>query len=253
MSGDLAILKADFIARVADFSKADADAATSKATQQLYEMRWGPTKIPIYNVLGLLCIINPHMRAQYITVARWLSQDVKVPVDGTDASGTTALSNSISTHPAFDPELAQILYDAGGQVGLRNRYGATAGHEICMVLSLDAKDIRRATEALGWFVAHGGNVDVKDGDGITVRLLAENLARRFPSKGGKEVLGVIEKEYSRREMKKNLCCIFCGRDDGAKLLSCGRCKQAKYCEPSARQCQKLDWPRHKAGCKPIKV
>ena len=38
-------------------------------------------------------------------------------------------------------------------------------------------------------------------------------------------------------------CIVCDRTDGTK--QCGRCKLTSYC---SRNCQKADWPRHKAVC-----
>lgn len=45
---------------------------------------------------------------------------------------------------------------------MRNRYGATPAHDMSMIPSLDEQDVRRTEEALGWFVTHGGNVDVKE-------------------------------------------------------------------------------------------
>lgn len=245
--GDLPAVQADFENRVKDFNKnLNADDARTKAAHELYSLKWGPTKVPIYNLLGISCHIFPHQRVQLLAVTRWLSTIAKVPVDGTDVSGTTALAHSISTHPAFDPEFAQILYDAGGDVNVRNRYGATPAHDMSMILSLDEQDVRRMEEALRWFVTHGGNVDLKDGDGITARTLAETTARRFTST---EILLILGKEDKRRQDRREMCCAFCGREDAKHLLQCSRCKKAKYCEPSSRRCQKLDWPRHKSGCK----
>jgi hypothetical protein len=110
----------------------NTDDAKTKAVHKLYSLKWGPTKVPIYNLLGISCQVFPRQRLQLLAVTRWLSTVVKVPVDGTDVSGTTALAHSISTHPAFDPEFAQILYDAGGDVNMRNRYGATPAHDMSM-------------------------------------------------------------------------------------------------------------------------
>jgi hypothetical protein len=39
-------------------------------------------------------------------------------------------------------------------------------------------------------------------------------------------------------------CSHCDRTQG-KLQACGSCRLVKYCSPD---CQKLDWPRHKAVC-----
>ena len=54
-----------------------------------------------------------------------------VPVNGKDMSGTTALSPcfKFSTKPTFDFEYAQILFDAGGDINDRNRYGSIVAHE----------------------------------------------------------------------------------------------------------------------------
>ena len=249
-TGNLPAVQADFANRVEHFRRdCDGDGtARSQAAQELFTLRWGPTDVPIYNLLGLSSELFPHKRAQQLEIARWLTMVAKVPVNGTDASGTTALAHAISTHPAFDPELAQILYEAGGDVNLRNRYGATPAHAMCMILSLDRKDLQKSEEALAWFMTHGGNVDVKDGDGFTARVIAGLAAKKLASKGGNKLLEALEKEEKRREQRKDTCCTFCGRED-SKLLLCGRCKKAKYCEPSGRQCQKIDWPRHKSGCK----
>ena len=46
----------------------------------------------------------------------------------------------------------------------------------------------------------------------------------------------------RRAQGKASHCSLCG---GPAASSCGRCKSVKYC---SRNCQKLDWPRHKATC-----
>ncbi|KAI1085187.1 hypothetical protein F5B20DRAFT_589950 [Whalleya microplaca] len=44
-------------------------------------------------------------------------------------------------------------------------------------------------------------------------------------------------------------CRSCGKretEEGGELLSCGRCKEVKYC---SRECQKNDWKLHKLACK----
>jgi len=251
--GELSAIQADFASRVEGFRKDcedDEGGAENKAAQELAALRWSPTAVPIYNLLGLSSLISPRRRPQHLSIARWLVGVAKVPVNGTDASGTTALAHAISTYPAFDPEFAQILYDAGGDVNLRNRYGANAAHPMCMVLSLDERDLRRSEEALAWFVAHGGNVDVKDSDGYSPRMAAGTTARKCVSKRGDRLLKILEKEDERRERRRDKCCMFCGRED-VKLLQCGRCKEAKYCEPTSRSCHKLDWPQHKLGCNTV--
>ncbi|KAL6062921.1 N-lysine methyltransferase smyd2 [Balamuthia mandrillaris] len=45
----------------------------------------------------------------------------------------------------------------------------------------------------------------------------------------------------------NSCSFCCASPPAQRLLRCGRCKQAWYCD---QECQKKAWPAHKASCKP---
>ncbi|CCL99798.1 uncharacterized protein FIBRA_01822 [Fibroporia radiculosa] len=86
---------------------------------------------------------------RHFGIARWLIAEAKVPVDGTDLSGSQAIYHAISTKPAFDPEYAQILYDAGADACHRNRYGGTAAHEIALTWEFKNKEVlQRAGNAL---------------------------------------------------------------------------------------------------------
>ncbi|RDB25828.1 hypothetical protein Hypma_006177 [Hypsizygus marmoreus] len=248
-SGELNMVQFDFLTRVAehisieDESDEAKQAAHKAAAQELYDLRWGPTKVPIYNLLGLLSMILPSRRTEYLEIARFLIQTAKVPVDGTDLSGTTALSQAFSTKPGLDFEYAQMLYDAGGEVNNRNRYGCTVGQEIVQVyLPKDHKAVEDALTAFRWFMTHGGSVYIEDTDGYTVRQLVDR--GRF-----KGFQPIMEKEYKRRAARGDQCCNLCGRED-VKLLLCSRCKKVRYCQPGpGRKCQKTDWPRHKKVCK----
>ncbi len=214
------------------------EAAHKGVASDLYGLRWGPTEVPIYNLLGLFSQIFPDHRLKYHAFAEFFIE-AKVPVDGKDLSGTTALSHCFSTKPSFDLEYAQILHNAGGDVNSRNRFGATVAHEIVMVYGNEPEVLSRATAALEWFLTHGGSVDIADGDGMAARALVS----RFPP-----LAAVVQKEDARRKAAGPSCCSLCGRGE-EKLLSCSRCKVAKYCSPAVRACQKLDWPRHKKLCK----
>ncbi|KAG6835670.1 hypothetical protein H0H93_015908 [Arthromyces matolae] len=171
-----------------------------QTSQKLYDLRWGPTKVPIYNLLGLFFRVIPPNRANYLSIAQYLIDIAQVPVDGTDLSGTTALSHCFSTKPACDLDYAQMLYDAGGDVNHRNRYGGTVAEEIAQVYvypSLNPEDavrketIQKAVDSFKWFLSHGGNVDIKDTDGITARILVDKI-------GLVELKVVLKEEDERR-------------------------------------------------------
>lgn len=233
-TGDINLVRLDFYA---------SGPNREDTAKKIYSLRWGPTKIPVYNLLALLTRCHPDRRTAYINIARFLI-DNGVAVDGTDLSGTTALSHSFSTKPAFDLEYAALLYNAGGDVNHRNRYGNTVAQEIVQVYNPSDKTlVASAKKALSWFLAHGGNVDIADGDGCTVRqtVYSATLLRKIG------FIEIIEKEDKNRKAKGQTCCKLCGRADKT-LLVCGRCKKAMYC--SGRACQKTDWPSHKKACKP---
>ncbi|KAJ7247192.1 hypothetical protein B0H12DRAFT_1211246 [Mycena haematopus] len=245
--GDLAHIKADFASRVARHSALASEAPPEESTtsdpstkpepesaaaQELYELTWGPTRVSIYGLLGLMRIISPERAADHLAVARFLINTAKVPVNGPDLSGTLALSHAISTKPAQDFEYAQLLYDAGGDVNNRNRYG-------------DIFVVMRATESLRWFLDHNGSVDIADSDGMTVRRMMMNLQRFAP---GLDALVVASDRERKARAKGEGCCALCGRVTDETMKRCGRCKVAHYCDPDVRQCQKIDWPHHKKGC-----
>ncbi|KAG5641623.1 hypothetical protein DXG03_004575 [Asterophora parasitica] len=101
VSGDLPLVQLNFPLRVREHFEAagatDTDheannAAHITAAKDIYALRWGPTQTPIYNLLGLLAEMLPAKRLEYHAVARLFVDSAKVPVNGTDLSGTTALS-----------------------------------------------------------------------------------------------------------------------------------------------------------------
>ena len=53
-----------------------------EAAQETYKLRWGPTRIPIYVALLAFTSLNPPRRYKYITIAEWLVDTAKIPVDG---------------------------------------------------------------------------------------------------------------------------------------------------------------------------
>ncbi|KAH9948584.1 hypothetical protein B0H21DRAFT_733158 [Amylocystis lapponica] len=247
--GDLGSVQKDFSERVSKHLKTQSEeAAREAASAELFALRWGPTRVPIFDLLLLATLIVPTERAQQLDIARWLIQQAKVPVDGTDLSGSTALYHTISTKPAFDPEYAEILHGAGADVNSRNRYGGTAAHEICLIWEpRNRAVVQRAADALEWYLRHGGNIDIKDNDGPTVRGAISKLVL---SGIRMTTWDVVMREDERRKKLGDRCCTFCGREPQGetRLLTCSRCRSARYCAPS-RPCQKADWPHHGKSCK----
>ena len=95
---------------------------------------------------------------------------------GTDLTGTTALVYSICTKLYFNLEFAQIMLDAGGDINRRDRFGATAAHDITTIQLLWSKGAHeRAGLALQWFLEHGGNLDIEDGEGMCARRIIAKL------------------------------------------------------------------------------
>ncbi|KAF8799057.1 hypothetical protein BYT27DRAFT_7121126 [Phlegmacium glaucopus] len=242
--GRLDLIALDYTNRLHDKPETmSAEATMAAVAQDIFELRWGPTSVPLYNLLGLLSQIVPERRLEYMELAEFYIK-FHVPVNGKDMSGTTALSHCFSTKPSFDLEYAQMLYDAGGDVNNRNRYGATVAHEIVVVYDpSDRIIVEKATQSLEWFLTHGGSVDIADGDGVTPRTICDTLKGAIPA-----FKRLVEREDERRKLEGLSRCYLCGTNEG-KLLSCGKCKKAKYCSPQLRGCQKWDWPRHKKECK----
>lgn len=95
---------------------------------------------------------------------------------GTDIAGITALMYSICTKPYFDPEFAQLMLDAGGDINRRDRFGGIAALDITTVQLLYRKGAHeRAGAALQWFLEHGGNLDIEDGEGMCARRIIAKL------------------------------------------------------------------------------
>jgi hypothetical protein len=195
-------------------------------------------------MLLLATLLVPEKRLQHLEIAKYLISK-KIPVDGGDVSGTTALSHSISTKPHMDTDFARIMYDAGANINTRNRCGAVPGIAISMIYSNNLENLQRSEKALKWYLSHGGNLDVAEGDGFTPRRLIERVQQ---SHRGTLMTKIVESEDRRRQNRKEHCCTLCGREEGSPAR-CGRCKKALYCTRQGRNCQRLDWPRHKKECK----
>ncbi|KAH9841136.1 uncharacterized protein C8Q71DRAFT_846309 [Rhodofomes roseus] len=261
--GRLEVVQADILARMHKHAQRSTPDPRAAVVRDIYEMRWGPTQVPIFNLILLSTLLVPAMRPQQLAVARFLINEMKMPVDGRDLSGATGLYHAISTKPAFDPEYAQILVDAGGDVNARNRYGDTTAAEIAMLRDYGADGKQRARDALAWFFAHGGNVDVMNTDGVSARWVMATAHQQMVQVTGVmralaqlPMWDVVLQEDERRKALGMKACAFCARvkeeGSGKALLLCSRCKCVTYCAPP-RKCQMDDWRHHKGRCKPNKA
>ena len=110
-------------------------------------------------------------------------------------SGTTALMHSISTKPYFDPEFAQLMLDAGGDINRRDRFGGIAAHDITTVqLLYDHTAHEKAGRALHWYLEHGGSLDIADGEGTCVRQIIATLEKT--DRTLKAVVDLVEQQKS---------------------------------------------------------
>ncbi|KAJ7082675.1 hypothetical protein B0H15DRAFT_852315 [Mycena belliarum] len=253
-TGDVAAVRAEFAQRVARHTAESTMDSTTQPTpedaaaQEIYALAWGPTRLAVYNVLLHFRVLFPAHAPGYLAILRFLALEARVPVDMPDLSGTQALSVAIGTKPIVDLDVAQVLLAAGGDVNARNRYGATAAHEILQIWTpRDAGVVARAARALEWFLAHGGNTAIADGDGMRPRDMALRLASAAP--GLLQFIEDADRVRGVRAQTVEGCCALCGRGaEEARLLKCGRCRAVRYCAPTARACQVLDWPQHKKSC-----
>jgi len=174
--GPLAAIKADFEKRV-------EAVGVESARKQLSDVAYGPTKIPLFNYILQLTILVPYNRPLYLSYFRYFANEALIPVDATDLSGTTTLMYSISTKPYFDPEVADILLDAGGNINHRNRYGCVAAHDIVMATDYSPSGKKKTVDALKYFIEKGGNINTSDGDGLTAKFIGTRVLPLVPELG----------------------------------------------------------------------
>ena len=110
-AGDVAAVKEGFSKRVAQLRgslETDEDAKRVIA-EELYQLRYGETLVTIYGLILISLFVNPHSRADLLELTRFLVNEVKVPLDGTDASGTTVLTSFFTTEVHTAPYVFQSV------------------------------------------------------------------------------------------------------------------------------------------------
>ena len=75
--GSLSAFEEHFQSRVQHFEGKQYEAA-----QELFRLKWGPTRIPIYTLLLAFTVLKDEIRQRYIDIAKWLIDTANVPVDG---------------------------------------------------------------------------------------------------------------------------------------------------------------------------
>ncbi|TVY24279.1 Protein translocase subunit [Lachnellula hyalina] len=167
----------------ADFEERSSVDGIEKTRQSLADIHYGPTKVPLFNFLLQLTHLDPYNRLRYLETTRYLALEAKVPVDSTDLSGTTTFMYAISTKPYWDREFADIMVEAGVAINHRNRYGCVAGHDIIMASDYSAKGKKKTVDALRYFIEKGGDVNVAEGNGITIHRMGTSVQRLIPEIG----------------------------------------------------------------------
>ncbi|KAL0573866.1 hypothetical protein V5O48_008083 [Marasmius crinis-equi] len=244
-------VKADIEVRLRNYESLPREAQLERVAQEISNLRYGPNRTPIMNCILQARFLVPERRQEQLETARYIL-DTFAPVaskvdivDTPDLAGTTALSHAISTKPTFDPEFAQVLWEAGANINKRNRYGATPAHEFCMIWKpQDRAIVNLARQALEWFLSHGGNPDIADGDGMKPSSMILRIS--VIERGMQTILNDHQAKRKQREKEPKGACLACG-EENKKLMQCSRCQTARYCSPP-RKCQVADWPCHKKAC-----
>jgi len=148
---------------------------------ELYCLRFGPVELPLFTVILHLMYAYPGSRGEFLRLAEFLARECKVPVDAVDLAGASALMHAINTKPYYDEAFASIMTSADAKINRQDRMGKTAAHYIVDIDTLagPAAD-KRAAEAMRFFMAHGGNTAITDGEEVSVVGNAGKLKKSAP-------------------------------------------------------------------------
>lgn len=245
MHGTVDDLRKDFSTRV---SRLGSRAA---AVDEIAALRYGPADFPVTMLLLLVMTTNPQYRADYLRKARFFLSEISLPADLPDLAGATPLFHCLEVAPVFNPEYAELLYQAGGDVNHRDRFGGSAAHQAAQIAS--DQQAALSIPALVWFVERGGNLDLRDMAGATgsnPRRLLQTCHRMLGTSQAFKIKALLVQHDQLREEGLGKSCAFCldisqlGRQSREKK-HCGKCRAVVYC---SKTCQVDDWPHHKTVC-----
>jgi hypothetical protein len=191
--------------------------------------------------------------------------------DATEKRGFTALMILATVDNHFD--CVRLLIDCGADMDAKSDHGLTA---------LMIAATKENTTCARLLMDGGANADVKDGQGKTALMVAADNGRtdcaRLLLIGGankdtKDKSGLTALDWARRKGKHDVVRLiesyaeaksdemalvdlkrharFMGRachncfNTKANMLKCSLCLTAHYC---TKECQKTNWPLHKAAC-----
>jgi ankyrin repeat protein len=178
--------------------------------------------------------ILQHLAVLELLISRGL------PLSVPDIGGFTSLHHCIASASqrtnSFDPatkeKAMRKILTSGADVNYRNRWGDTALHNALQ---------RGDTPGIDLLMEHGADIDIPDGNGLTVRNIYLNT--------GATVAAAMEKWLLKRSGKEKApmtgkVCEECGAND--KLLrNCSGCLPVQYC---SRECQRT---RDRWGSTPL--
>eukprot|EP01113_Clastostelium_recurvatum_P011785 TRINITY_DN16039_c0_g1_i2.p1 TRINITY_DN16039_c0_g1~~TRINITY_DN16039_c0_g1_i2.p1 ORF type:complete len:484 (+),score=114.10 TRINITY_DN16039_c0_g1_i2:80-1531(+) len=156
----------------------------------------------------------------------------KIPTEVQDICGYTALHFAIGSNGR--PELGRALLLGGANINHRTIYGSVVAQDCLMSGDLHALEV--ALEA-------SPDLAIPDADGLSPIQMYMGCGGPVTTMVDKFLRKVAGSDPMPRSEK---VCGHCGRSgEGVQLNACSRCKLTLYC---SRECQKKDWPTHKATC-----
>jgi ankyrin repeat protein len=177
---------------------------------------------------------------------------LQVDVNARNEHGNSAL-HWVATQPELTKEhaaIVELLLGAGADPNIKNDRGRTPLNEAA------DRGNTALCELLVRFDARLGEVEVNERDEFFEEKSKKTAASR-DDEVDEEVMDLNEeRELATKLQKASIVeeravrCGYskCGRseEDGETFNRCSRCKKVHYC---GRECQRADWPKHKAACK----